>query len=115
MQIIDFALLFGIAITLTKEEGKPVAKFIGSLSPVIFRALSLVMSLALGGWVRDTALVSSQRDVEYKKAFLNAMTKSNSTLNTKISGMIGYDGTKYENEAKQAKELMKSFPGLFKG
>ena len=75
----------------------------------------LVMSLAIACWVRDTALVSSQRDVEYKKAFLNAMTKSNSTLNTKISGMIGYDGTKYENEAKQTKELMKSFPGLFKG
>jgi len=75
----------------------------------------LVMSLAIGCWVRDTALVSNQRDVEYRKAFMNAMTKTNSTLNTKISGMIGYDGTKYEAEAKQTEELMKQFPSLFKG
>jgi hypothetical protein len=75
----------------------------------------LVMSMAIGCWVRDTALVSNQRDTEYRKAFMNAMTKTNSTLNTKISGMIGYSGTKYEAEAKQTEELMKEFPSLFKG
>ena len=75
----------------------------------------LVMSLAIACWVRDTALVSNQRDLEYKKAMMNSMTTTRKTLNTKISGMVGYEGTKYQNEVNQAQELMKSFPGLFKG
>lgn len=75
----------------------------------------LVMSLAIACWVRDTALVSNQRGVEYKKAFLGAMSTNKTTLNTKIPGMVGYSGTKYDNEIDQAKELMKNFPGLFKG
>lgn len=75
----------------------------------------LVMSLAIACWVRDTALVSSQRDLEYAKAFMNVMTKTKSTLNTKIAGMVGYDGQKYENEANQVQEIKKQFPGLFKG
>jgi hypothetical protein len=75
----------------------------------------LVMSLAIACWVRDTALVSNQRDIEYRKAFLNSMTSSKTTLNTKIAGMIGYSGTKYENQAEETQELMRHFPGLFKG
>ena len=75
----------------------------------------LVMLLAIACWVRDTALVSNQRDMEYKKAIMNAMTTSKSTLNTKIPGMIGYSGTKYDNDIEKTKEMMTKFPGLFKG
>ena len=75
----------------------------------------LVMSMAIACWVRDTALMSNQRDREYKTAMLGAMTTTKTTLNTKVSGMVGYDGTKYQTEVNQAQELMKSFPGLFKG
>jgi len=75
----------------------------------------LVMSMAIACWVRDTALLSNQRDREYKTAMLGAMTTTKTTLNTKVSGMVGYDGTKYQTEVNQAQELMKSFPGLFKG
>tara|TARA_B100000287_G_scaffold425824_1_gene472767 strand:+ start:28 stop:1614 length:1587 start_codon:yes stop_codon:yes gene_type:complete len=75
----------------------------------------LVMSLAIACWVRDTALVSNQRDTEYRKAFLNSMTSTKSTLNTKIPGMIGYSGTKYDNDIDQTRDLMNKFPGLFKG
>lgn len=75
----------------------------------------LVMSMAIACWVRDTALVSNQRDVEYKRAIIGAMTTTKTVLNTKVSGMVGYDGTKYQNEVNEAQELMKSFPGLFKG
>ncbi|MBC62405.1 MAG: dicarboxylate/amino acid:cation symporter [Zetaproteobacteria bacterium] len=64
LQIIVFALLFGIAITLTKEEGKPVAKFIGSLSTVIFKALSLVMSLAPIGVFALMAIVSGTQGTQ---------------------------------------------------
>ena len=75
----------------------------------------LLMSMAIACWVRDTALMSNQRDREYKTAMLGAMTTTKTTLNTKVSGMVGYDGTKYQTEVNQAQELMKSFPGLFKG
>ena len=75
----------------------------------------LVMSMAIACWVRDNALVSSQRSVEYKKAFLNAMTTSKKTLNTRIPGMVGYGGTKYDGEIEQIQEAIKNFPGLFKG
>ena len=34
----------------------------------------LVMAAAIGCWVRDTAIIENQRDVEYKKAFLNSIT-----------------------------------------
>lgn len=77
----------------------------------------LVMSMAIACWVRDTALVSNQRDVEYKKAFLGAMGTSKTILNTKVSGMIGYDGSsaKYREQIEKTTEMMSTFPGLFKG
>ena len=34
----------------------------------------LVMALAVGCWVRDTALTVNKRDLEYRKAFFGAMT-----------------------------------------
>jgi hypothetical protein len=40
----------------------------------------LVMALAFACWVRDTALVINQRDLAYKKAMLNAFSKSSSTV-----------------------------------
>ena len=72
----------------------------------------LVMSMAIACWVRDTALVTNQRDVEYKKALLNAMSVNKTTLNTAIPGMVNYGESKKVSEMK---EVMSSFPGLFKG
>jgi len=50
----------------------------------------LVMAFAIGCWVRDTALEVNQRDAEYKKAFLGAMSSVKTELNTSIPGQIGY-------------------------
>ena len=50
----------------------------------------LVMAFAIGCWVRDTALETNQRDVQYTKAFLSTMTRTNSELNTTIPGQQGY-------------------------
>ena len=50
----------------------------------------LVMAFAIGCWVRDTALEVNQRDVEYAKAFLGAITKVNTEMNTAIPGQVGY-------------------------
>ena len=48
----------------------------------------LVMAIAIGCWVRDTAIVENQRDLEYKKALLGSIIKSNSILDTSVPGMI---------------------------
>jgi len=50
----------------------------------------LVMAFAIGCWVRDTALETNQRDVEYTKAFLSTMTSTRSQINTTIEGQQGY-------------------------
>ena len=51
----------------------------------------LVMALAIGCWVRDTALTSNKREVAYTKAILSAMVKANTKMETKVSGMYGYN------------------------
>ena len=47
----------------------------------------LVMSLSIACWVRDTALINNQKDVEYTKALLSTMGKSNTQFNSSINGM----------------------------
>jgi len=71
----------------------------------------LIMSMAIGCWVRDTALVTNQRDMEYKKVFLNSMTKSSTILDTTIPGMVGSTGKKSQEAQKERKE----FGWLLKG
>ena len=41
----------------------------------------------------------------YKKAILNSMTKSQSTLNTAIPGMVGYSTDKAKKEIEKNKEF----------
>jgi len=42
----------------------------------------LVMALAIGCWVRDTALTINQREVEYKKAMVSSMMLKSKTFQT---------------------------------
>ncbi len=58
----------------------------------------LVMSLAIACWVRDTAILKNQQDVDYKKAFIDAIYVSNNILDTKIPGQPGY---KQSNQSKE--------------
>jgi len=66
----------------------------------------LVMALAIGCWVRDTALETSKRDVAYTKAFLGSISKNNTTLNTAIPGMHGYKEIKENDQKKKHKEFV---------
>lgn len=59
----------------------------------------LVLAMAIGCWVRDNAVISSQKDVELHKAMLMAMTTSRNTLNTSINGML--DHKKLETDANK--------------
>lgn len=47
----------------------------------------LVMAASIGCWVRDTAIIENKKEIEYKKAFMNSIIKSDTHLNTKIPGM----------------------------
>ena len=40
----------------------------------------LVMALAIGCWIRDTALQVNQRDLEYNRAFLGSMIYTNKSI-----------------------------------
>ena len=72
----------------------------------------LIMSLAIACWVRDTALVVNQRDVEYKRAMIAGMTRSSTQLDTKIPGMKGF---KSKPEWNKELDQMKKFEWLYKG
>ena len=74
----------------------------------------LVMALAIGCWIRDTALQVNKRETEYKKAMISSMYKSDSTMNTTIKGMQGYNKTTKE-KINEFKKEMTSFPWIYKG
>tara|TARA_R100000234_G_scaffold68242_1_gene41752 strand:- start:1110 stop:1997 length:888 start_codon:yes stop_codon:yes gene_type:complete len=63
----------------------------------------LTMALAIACWVRDTALETNQRDIEYQKAFLDSMIVSNTKMSTAIPGMQGYN-RRYDMENKSSLE-----------
>ena len=75
----------------------------------------LIMSFSIGCWVRDTVFSENQRDIQYKKAILNSMKKSDSIMNTTINGMHGH---KPRNNSEAARDYVKKhedFLWLLKG
>ena len=74
----------------------------------------LVMSIAIGCWVRDTALQENQREMEYKKAMLGGIMKSTKTFETKIKGQKGYKQS-FEEKHKEQIKNKKDFLWIYKG
>ena len=75
----------------------------------------LIMACAVGCWVRDTALSINQRDTEYAKAFVGAITRSTNELDTRIKGMVGTQKLKMTDAANKHQHNITTFPWLFKG
>ena len=75
----------------------------------------LIMACAVGCWVRDTALTANQRDIEYSKAFIGAITKTSNELDTRINGMIGTKDLKMQETVNKHQDATTQFPWLFKG
>ena len=75
----------------------------------------LVMSFAIGCWVRDTVIVESQKDIEYSKQFLSSISTSKTNISTTIPGMRGHKMTKETQQAGQAQEYIEKYIGLIKG
>jgi len=75
----------------------------------------LIMACAIGCWVRDTALIENQRDLEYKKAFLNCIITNKTQLDTRIPGMQKPKQTEAFEKMVDEKNKMKEFLWLLKG
>jgi hypothetical protein len=60
----------------------------------------LVMSLAIGCWVRDTAIINNERNLEYSKAFLTAITKAGNYLDTSVRGYQQEDRVRKQQQTR---------------
>ena len=74
----------------------------------------LVMALAICCWVKDTALQASARDLNYQKAFVDAIITSRTILNTQIKGQIGYTGEDQTSKMNEAKEKYSQYMWIIK-
>ena len=76
----------------------------------------LIMALAIGCWVKDTALTVNQKDVNYQRAQLNSMFVANTQLKTTIPGMKGHHAAKgFSDETMKLKNDYNDFVWLIKG
>ena len=66
----------------------------------------LVLALSIACWVRDTTLINTQKDVEYTKAILNTISKSNVILNTAINGMQEHRRLEMDNNKKTYQDFL---------
>jgi hypothetical protein len=74
----------------------------------------LIMALAIGCWVRDTAIQSSARDLNYQKAFADAIYTSKTTMNTQIKGQNGYKKDNIFDKMNEAKNTYDEFSWIIK-
>ena len=48
------------------------------------------MPCAIACWIRDTAIQTGIKDLQYRTAMINSISVGSSFINTKIPGMQGY-------------------------
>ena len=72
----------------------------------------LVMSLAIGCWVRDTAIINNERNLEYSKAFLSAITKAGNYLDTSVRQFQNEDRNRRQ---QQVQKIYTDFNWIIKG
>tara|TARA_B100001123_G_scaffold74689_5_gene84280 strand:+ start:835 stop:2418 length:1584 start_codon:yes stop_codon:yes gene_type:complete len=74
----------------------------------------LIMALAIACWVRDTAIQSNARDLNYQRAFVDAIYTTRTTMNTQIKGQIGYKADNFADSVNEAKSLYDEFKWIIK-
>jgi len=74
----------------------------------------LIMALAIACWVRDTALQVNARDLNYQKAFVDAIITSKTTFNTRIKGQHGYEGDNVLDKMNEAEKMYEQFKWIIK-
>ena len=75
----------------------------------------LVMSFAIGCWVRDTVIVESQKGVEYSKQFISAISTSRTEISTTIPGMRDHKVTEETQKNTEAARFNQQYIALIKG
>lgn len=76
----------------------------------------LVMALAIGCWVRDTALVKNKKERVYNEVMLSSMKIANTKLNTNIRGMEGYNNKEdFMQKMVEHKKQKEEFLWIYKG
>jgi hypothetical protein len=75
----------------------------------------LVMSFAIGCWVRDTVIIESQKNIEYSKSFLSSISTAKTNISTTIPGMTGHKVTKENAITQEASSYIEQYIGLIKG
>ena len=75
----------------------------------------LVMSFAIGCWVRDTVIIESQKDIEYSKQFMSSISTSETHISTTIPGMQGHKMTKENVRNQEGEAYVRQYAGLIKG
>jgi len=75
----------------------------------------LVMSFAIGCWVRDTVIVENQKNIEYSKSCLSAISTSTTAISTTINGMTGHKMTKENRRSQEGMIFNEQYFALIKG
>jgi len=75
----------------------------------------LIMSFAIGCWVRDTVIVESQKNIEYNKQFLSSISTSTTEISTTIPGMNTHQMTKDSQRTHEGKSYNEQYIALIKG
>ena len=75
----------------------------------------LVMSFAIGCWVRDTVIIENQKNVEYNKHSLSSISTSQTAISTTIPGMRGHKVTKENQRSMLAEDYNQQYIALIKG
>ena len=74
----------------------------------------LVMALAIACWIRDTAIQANARDLNYQKAFVDAIITSKTTFNTQIKGQQGYKRNELFDKMSEAEKLYSQYSWIIK-
>ena len=74
----------------------------------------LIMALAIGCWVRDTALQANARDLNYQKAFLGAIRTTSTSFNTRISGQEGYKKDNIFDKMDDTQQMYEEYKWIIK-
>jgi len=75
----------------------------------------LVMSFAIGCWVRDTVIVESQKNIEYNKQFLSSISTSHTEISTTIPGMRDHKRADQSQASQGGVEYNEKYMALIKG
>jgi hypothetical protein len=75
----------------------------------------LVMSFAIGCWVRDAVIVESQRNAAYSKEFIGAISTTSTQVSTTIPGMRGHKMNKNKLREQHAEDEATKYIALLKG